>query len=459
MLDQIDKGEDFFGIEALTPAFHERMASIVEYLPGGALAVRRRARRLHRSARGRARRRQDLVPGAPRRAPAGLSARGLLLSTRRAARALRSRQARRGASARSRWHGRDSAGALSRCEQHRDLAIELQRARAEKHEELLRPLAKRLRDWRDEGVRTLIAVPNLQHAERLESLLKGYQIIPHLHRVVQPHDILDASCTTGERRDRARRARARLRAAARRRRRVISEQEIFGEKAARRAAKKPKRAFVEADFKHLEPGDFVVHKLHGVGIYKGLTKLPLRSGNEGGRGRLPAPRVRRRRALPAGLAPQRGAGRTPAPRASSPSSTSWAARPGRRRAPRSPRRCGSSPRSCCSSTRSGARCPATPSRSTAPIGDDVPRVRGDLPLRGDARSAEGDRRRARRSRSSSARWIAWSAATSATARPRWRCARRSRSCSAASRWRCWRRPPCSSSSTPSTSPRASRGCR
>src|SRR6185369_13573569 len=32
LLDQIDKGEDFFGIEALTPAFHARMASIGEYL-------------------------------------------------------------------------------------------------------------------------------------------------------------------------------------------------------------------------------------------------------------------------------------------------------------------------------------------------------------------------------------------------------------------------------------------
>src|SRR5205807_6803662 len=33
VLEQIEKGEDFFGVEALTPAFHERMASIAEYLP------------------------------------------------------------------------------------------------------------------------------------------------------------------------------------------------------------------------------------------------------------------------------------------------------------------------------------------------------------------------------------------------------------------------------------------
>src|SRR5439155_16122912 len=28
--------------------------------------------------------------------------------------------------------------------------------------------------------------------------------------------------------------------------------------------------------KNLEPGAFVVHSLHGVGVYKGLTKLPLK---------------------------------------------------------------------------------------------------------------------------------------------------------------------------------------
>src|SRR5262249_44057665 len=63
-------------------------------------------------------------------------------------------------------------------EPHRELAIELARARAEKHEELLRPLVERLRDWRDEGTRAIVVVPNSQHAERLESLLRGYQIVP-----------------------------------------------------------------------------------------------------------------------------------------------------------------------------------------------------------------------------------------------------------------------------------------
>ena len=85
----------------------------------------------------------------------------------------------------------------------------------------------------------------------------------------------------------------------------------------------------------------------------------------------------------------------------------------------------------------------------------VPRVRGDVPVRGDARSGEGDRDRARPTCRTACRWIAWSAATSATARPRSRCAPACWRCWAASRWRCWRRRRCSPSSTSSPSPSAS----
>src|SRR5262249_16247853 len=39
ILEQIDAGEDFFGIEALAPAFHARMATLDEYLPASACAL------------------------------------------------------------------------------------------------------------------------------------------------------------------------------------------------------------------------------------------------------------------------------------------------------------------------------------------------------------------------------------------------------------------------------------
>ena len=58
---------------------------------------------------------------------------------------------------------------------------------------------------------------------------------------------------------------------------LIAEAEIFGEKAVRKAARAPKKPSL-GDLKDLEAGAFVVHQLHGVGRYRGLTKLPVRTG-------------------------------------------------------------------------------------------------------------------------------------------------------------------------------------
>ena len=171
-------------------------------------------------------------------------------------------------------------------------------------------------------------------------------------------------------------------------------------------------------------GDFLHLEYDGGDALR--AGLPHRPGQP-----LPRRRARRR---PAGQARRR---------------TWWEKRQGAcRREAREHRR-----RSCCSSTRSarrwpGPRLPAARRR--------VPRVRGDLPLRGDARPG---RRRSTtvlgRHAERRARWTAWSAATSASARPRWRCAPRSWRCWAASRWRCWCRPRCWPSSTSPPSPSAS----
>ena len=80
---------------------------------------------------------------------------------------------------------------------------------------------------------------------------------------------------------------------------------------------------------------------------------------------------------------------------------------------------------------------------------------GRLPLRRDARPAEGHRRREGRHGVASARWTAWCAATSASARPRWPSGPRSRRCRTASRWPCWCPPRCWPSSTSPPSATAS----
>ena len=70
-----------------------------------------------------------------------------------------------------------------------------------------------------------------------------------------------------------------------------------------------------------------------------------------------------------------------------------------------------------------------------------------VPVRRDARPAEGHRRRQGSTWRPSARWTAWSAATSASARPRWPSGPRSRPCRTASRWPSWCPPRCWPSST------------
>jgi transcription-repair coupling factor (superfamily II helicase) len=272
LLDQIDKGEDFFGIEALTPAFHGRMAPLGEYLPkeprffvdnpdhcaetiveewdNGEEAYQARLEE-HRLA----------FPVAD-----------FYLDEKEFTSLIES--GRRVEAEQLEVAGETVPSVRIKVEPHRELAIELARARAEKHEELLRPLVERLRDWRDEGTRAVVVVPNSQHAERLESLLRGYQIVPLSAR--GEIDLFDPK---------AQRINVEIALGTLGRGfhlpfdhvAVIAEAEIFGDKAARRPVKKAKGALKQDGLKNLEPGAFVVHTLHGVGVYKGLAKLPLKA--------------------------------------------------------------------------------------------------------------------------------------------------------------------------------------
>lgn len=275
ILDLIDKGEDFFGEESLTPAFHAKMAPVTEYLPASfRLFVDDPEACLENLD-------EELDDGA-RAYQARVDEHRLAFPPDDFYCAVDEVRKTIEGAARVEAHKLEIAGANKptvrfRVDDNRQLRMELERARAEKHEELLRPLAARLRDWRDSGTRALIAVPNLAHAERLEQLLKGYQIVPVVHRQPRELDVLDANAqrinvevVLG---NLGRGFHLPLDGVA-----LLTEAEIFGDKAARRLPKKAKGALKQDGLKNLEPGAYVVHTLHGVGVYKGLTKLPLRGG-------------------------------------------------------------------------------------------------------------------------------------------------------------------------------------
>ncbi len=270
VLEQIEAGEDFFGIEALTPAFHPRMGSLGDYLPPRASwlldepstireAIDEELARGEEAYRRRLEERQLAFPPEE-----------FLLTTEAVEQLIHS--GRRIES----WaleRANDTAPALRiETSDNTMLAAELRRALGEKHEHLLLPLAEELRDLGESGTRTVLVSPNLQHGERLESLLKGYGLTPILHRIPSSGDLLTVdraglleiqlgSLGTGFRLPADGVA-------------VITETEIFGERAVRRAAQ-PRKLPSDDSFRHLELGGYVVHRLHGVGVYRGLTKLPV----------------------------------------------------------------------------------------------------------------------------------------------------------------------------------------
>lgn len=296
ILEQIESGTDFFGVESLIPAFHEKLSSIGEYLPEHSTFVVVEPHRLfdslselHRDGESAYQKRiadhkLAFAPSEFYLDPTEL--RQLLLGSR----------------ARPSLcveidplviTGEDDAvPAVRLCgEDHRLLAAELQRGQKEKHEHILKPLATVLRKNQDDGVRSVIVAGSLQGAERLESLLRGYGLKPSLHRpglsslaveqksgeAVHHFDLLDSDPQLLGRIEI--RVGTLLRGVDLPLDRVslYSESEIFGEKAVRKTAKASKKPSL-GDLKNLEVGGYVVHPLHGVGRYRGLTKLPVRTG-------------------------------------------------------------------------------------------------------------------------------------------------------------------------------------
>jgi transcription-repair coupling factor (superfamily II helicase) len=318
VLERIESGEDFFGIEALTPAFHRQMASIAEYLPARPTFFLSEPHLLQdalldeliANETAYERRLADRRLAFP---PADFYLNGDELAalvqapeaTRIEAEALTVVGDKDAAPPGNDGGGGDGGApapepgpaALDAGEpdvrfctrDHLQLQAELRRSRAERHEHLLEPLVARLRGHGQEGVRVVMVCLSLQHAERLESMLKGYGLRPLLHRpgvaslaaeqaggeALHRFDLLDGKHP----------GRLEIRVGSLHRGfdlpldgvSLYCEAEIFGEKAVRRASKSQRsKTGGTGDFKDLEVGAFVVHQVHGVGIYRGLAKLPVR---------------------------------------------------------------------------------------------------------------------------------------------------------------------------------------
>ncbi len=273
LLDELGSGREFFGVEALTPAFHPHMDSLSSYLPQGGIwvvldpgEVREtlareddRAGEAHAASLGQGRicfapssfyvdagtlmdevRAHPLVEVSPLTPDAADPANTVTTSVR------------------------DTAG----------VAAELTRARSAKGEAILGALATRLRDWQQEGQAVLLAAGSRGHAERLDSLLRGYGITTDLQPTPGLPCMLDGEPSED--------ATVRIHAGELSRGfhlpgglTVLAEGEIFGPRVRRRRP----RAFAGpglGDLRDLREGDCVVHADHGVARYHGLVKLAIR---------------------------------------------------------------------------------------------------------------------------------------------------------------------------------------
>ncbi len=296
VLEQIESGTDFFGVESLIPAFHARMASLRDYLPEQATFVVVEPHRLYDTLR-------DLHHDGETAYQKRIAEHKLAFPPSEFyLQPTELRQLLRGTESKTALcveldplviAGEDSdIPTVKLCgEDHRLLAAELQRGQKEKHEHILKPLVTVLRKNHDDGIRSIIVAGSLQGGERLDALLRGYGLKPQLHRpglsslaveqksgeALHRFDLLDAYPTLLGRLEI--RVGTLLRGVDLPLDRVsiFSEAEIFGEKAVRKAGKASKKPSL-GDLKNLEVGGYVVHPLHGVGRYRGLTKLPVRSG-------------------------------------------------------------------------------------------------------------------------------------------------------------------------------------
>lgn len=272
LLETLESGQDFLGLDALAPAFHPEMHSLTRYIPEThdimwvLLDMPRLAAIVtDEFARAEQAYRQCVAEQHFAFSPEHF----FLTPTEFAAQMAGHPQLHVGG-----FEVATSETVLvPQVTDHAQLIAELTRLRHDKSEEVLKALARALRLWLEEEKTVVIATGNLSHGERLEALLKGHTIETTLRRDSGIVDLLNGETSTevilqpGElQRGFCLPPPSKLV--------FLTESEIFGERSARRPARKISSQAL-SDLRDLAIGDYVVHAEHGVGTYKGLVKLSL----------------------------------------------------------------------------------------------------------------------------------------------------------------------------------------
>lgn len=283
VIDNLLAGVEFFGIDAITPAFHDELVPLWDHLPGKPRWYVDEPDKLL----GLAEAMLDELEFEHRRAVAAKSlvadvgqffvAREPLRAKLRAAPVFGQRiDIHEPEQADTRHLVRIDVG------RNVELRTKLDVARSDKGGELLRPLVEHIgalgRIPHDDdrlAWDVVLVAPNLTHAERLSAMLRGYgvelprpepagersaldlggvELIEPRVRVV-PGSLSEGFTSEGDRLL------------------VVSEAEIFGAVTRRKQSRKRRDGMGPGQLGQLGIGDYIVHMLHGVGRYLGLTQL------------------------------------------------------------------------------------------------------------------------------------------------------------------------------------------
>jgi transcription-repair coupling factor (superfamily II helicase) len=278
LLEQIERGEDFFGSEALAPIFHARLGSFFDYLaPKTRVVVEDPPAILEEARRSFSRVRESAVH---RRAEhrIALDAEEFLLDEEQARLALCS------------WSRLElravevtppsladmppAPRVRVTAEPNTSLRAELLHQRSD--EDLGHALCERIRRWHADDYRVCLVAPSRAHADRLAGVLQAFGLSPEA-----PRDHSEGSAQSLLTRSAARPSLQILVGPLTRgfrlpddRLALVAEEEIFGARAHREAPPTTTPAF--GDLAEIAEGDLVVHDEQGVGRYRGLKKLTLR---------------------------------------------------------------------------------------------------------------------------------------------------------------------------------------
>jgi transcription-repair coupling factor (superfamily II helicase) len=273
VLDAVEQGTPFFGMEALLPGFHPGgLAPLLDHLPRGTAVYLDDAAAVEEALR-------DLDAELAREHEAALRRDELALPPAAhflpAEEALALVAARPGVTRHRVWLGKGDPVRFSLVETA-GLRGEIEAAHGE--EGALAPLTRRLEDWRKRGLTAVVACGTPSAADRLRRLLEDRRqharshpapladpaslFDPAVHAHLVPGEV-SAGFVDGD---------ARLA--------LLADEEIFGHRVRKKARRAREENAFAAAFRELDEGDLVVHVEHGIARYLGLTKMAIR-GVEG----------------------------------------------------------------------------------------------------------------------------------------------------------------------------------